>query len=111
MRAAVLLAVLVSSGALACVTYPAGELAAVSTVAALPLEFRVVAAEVEGRVTRDAQIGKTEYVDGTELCWCWHAPVDAFSNDGYVSLLDVNRILGFKPSYNFGGFAYRNSCA
>jgi hypothetical protein len=66
-------------------------------------------AEVEGRVTRDAQIGKTEYVDGTELYWCWRAPVNVFSTDGYVPLLDVNRILGFKPSYNFGGFAYRNS--
>jgi hypothetical protein len=66
-------------------------------------------AEIEGRATRDAQIGKTEYVDGTELCWCWHAPVNAFSTDGYVPLSDVNRILGFKPAYNFGGFAYRNS--
>ena len=55
MRAAVLLAVLALSGALACVTYPAGELAAVSTVAELPLEFRVVAEEVEGRACQNVQ--------------------------------------------------------
>jgi hypothetical protein len=66
-------------------------------------------AEVEERVTRDARIGKTEYIDGTELCWCWRAPINAFSTDGYVPLLDVNGILGFKSTYNFGGFAYRNS--
>jgi hypothetical protein len=66
-------------------------------------------AEIQGRATRDAQTGTTEYADGAELCWCWRAPVNAFSTDGYAPLSDVNRILGFKPSYNFGGFAYRNS--
>jgi hypothetical protein len=66
-------------------------------------------AEVAGRVTRDAGIEKTEYIDGAELCWCWRAPLNAFSIDGYVPLSDVNRVLGFKPAYNFGGFAYRNS--
>jgi hypothetical protein len=66
-------------------------------------------AEVEDRVTRDARISGTEYADGRELCWCWRAPIDAISTDGHVSLSDVNRILGFKPTYNFGGFAYRNS--
>jgi hypothetical protein len=42
----------VSSGALACVTYPAGELAAVSTEE-LPLQVRVVAEEVEGRACQN----------------------------------------------------------
>ena len=50
-----LLAVLGASGALACVTYPAGELAAVSTTEQLPLEVRVVAEEVEGRACRQLQ--------------------------------------------------------
>lgn len=67
------------------------------------------AAEVEGRATHDPEIGQTEYADGTELSWSWHVPINAFAIDGYVPLSDVNRILGFKPAYNFGGFAYRNS--
>jgi len=67
------------------------------------------AAEVEGRVIHDPKIRKTAYVDGTELHWCWRAPIKAFSTDGHVPLSDVNRILGFKPTYNFGGFAYRDS--
>lgn len=66
-------------------------------------------AEVQGRVTHDPQIGQTAYADGTELRWCWRAPIRAFSTDGHVPLSDVNRILGFKPTYNFGGFAYRDS--
>lgn len=66
-------------------------------------------AEVQARVTHDPQIGQTTYADGTELRWCWRAPIEAFSTDGYVPLADVNRILGFKPTYNFGGFAYRSS--
>ncbi len=84
-----------------------GTEAWVQTVAGL--QGIAAIAEVEGRVTRDPQIGKTAYVDGTELCWCWRAPINGFSIDGYVPLSDVNRILGFKPAYNFGGFAYRNS--
>ena len=48
MRTLGVLAVLALSGALACVTYPAGELAAVSSEE-LSLETRVVAEEVEGR--------------------------------------------------------------
>ena len=66
-------------------------------------------AEIQGRITRDTRVGTTEYADGSELCWCWRAPVNAFSTDGHVPLSDVNRILGFKPSYTFGGFAYRSS--
>jgi hypothetical protein len=66
-------------------------------------------AEVEDRVAHDPEIGTTEYADGTSLSWSWRAPINAFAIDGYVPLSEVNRILGFKPSYNFGGFAYRNS--
>jgi hypothetical protein len=47
-----LLAILLASGALACVTYPAGELAAVSTEE-LALDVRVVAEQVEGRACRN----------------------------------------------------------
>ena len=66
-------------------------------------------AEVMGRLAHHPEIGKTEYVDGTELCWSWSVPTNAFSVNGHVPLSDVNRILGFKPTYNFGGFAYRSS--
>lgn len=52
MRVCGALAVLVSSGALACVTYPAGELAAVST-AELHLDVRVVSENVEGRACQN----------------------------------------------------------
>jgi hypothetical protein len=54
-RARGLVAVLVASSTLACVTYPAGELAAVSTTEQLPLEVRVVAEEVEGSACRQLQ--------------------------------------------------------
>ena len=50
-----LFAVLAASGALACVTYPAGELAAVSTTEQLPLEVRVVGEAVEGRACQQLQ--------------------------------------------------------
>jgi hypothetical protein len=36
-------------------------------------------------------------------------PINALAVDGHVPLWEVNRILGFKPAYNFGGFAYRDS--
>jgi hypothetical protein len=66
-------------------------------------------AEVEGRAAHDPGIGTTEYVDGTALCWSWRAPIKPLAVDGHVPLSEVNRILGFKPTYNFGGFAYRDS--
>lgn len=69
----------------------------------------VALAEVEGRAMRDPRTPRTEYADGAELCWCWQVPIRAFSIDGYVPLADVNRILGYKPAYNFGGFAHRSS--
>jgi hypothetical protein len=66
-------------------------------------------AEVTGPIAHDPEIGRTHYVDGTEISWSWSVPTAAFSVHGHVPLSDVNRILGFKPTYNFGGFAYRNS--
>lgn len=69
----------------------------------------VAVAEVVGRIAHDGKVGRTEYADGTALSWSWYAPLRVFAVDGHVPLPDVNRILGFKASYNFGGFAYRNS--
>jgi len=66
-------------------------------------------AKVVGRAIHDPGIETTEYVDGTKLCWSWRVPINALAVDGHVPLLEVNRILGFKPTYNFGGFAYRDS--
>lgn len=65
--------------------------------------------EVTGPIAHDPEIGRTHYVDGTELCWSFGVPTDTFSAHGHVPLSDVNRVLGFKPTYNFGGFAYRSS--
>jgi hypothetical protein len=69
----------------------------------------VALAEVLGRAILDPRAPRTEYADGAELCWCWHVPIRAFPIDGYAPLADVNRILGFKPRYRFGGFAHRSS--
>lgn len=66
-------------------------------------------AKVVGRAVHDPEIETTEYVDGTKLSWSWRVPINALAVDGHVPLSEVNRILGFKPTYNFGGFAYRDS--
>jgi hypothetical protein len=69
----------------------------------------VAVVEVLGRISHDPEVAATEYADGTELCWSWRAPTVAVAVDGSVPLREVNRILGFKPTYGFGGFAYRSS--
>ncbi len=55
MKLRALLVGLAGSGAIACVTYPAGELAAVSTTEQLPLAHDVVAEQVEGRACQQIQ--------------------------------------------------------
>ena len=69
----------------------------------------VALVEVTGPIAHHPEIEKTRYVDGTELRWCFGVPIDAHSVHGHVPLSHVNRVLGFKATYNFGGFAYRSS--
>lgn len=45
-----------------------------------------------------------KYTDGTEIWWRWHAGVTVCSRSGFVSRLDINKILGYKPAFNFHGF-------
>lgn len=50
-----------------------------------------------------------EYADGTSIWWRWNAKTRTLSEDGFVSMKDVNKILGYSLNYNFRGFgAYKS---
>lgn len=49
------------------------------------------------------------YTDGTAIHWAWHAPLEVLSTSGFVSRFDLNRILGYQPSYSFRGFGDQKS--
>lgn len=49
------------------------------------------------------------YADGTQIWWRWHAPLGDLSRSGFVPRREVNKVLGYKPGYNFRGFGGRHS--
>lgn len=60
-------------------------------------------------IHRNQDTTVTKYVDGTEICWCWQAPTELLSSNGFVPRAELNRVLGYKPSYNLRGFGDRKS--
>ncbi|MBM4147854.1 MAG: hypothetical protein FJ224_02255 [Lentisphaerae bacterium] len=60
-------------------------------------------------IHRNPDTTVTRYVDGTEICWCWQAATELLSSNGFVQRAELNRVLGYKPSYNLRGFGDRKS--
>jgi hypothetical protein len=58
---------------------------------------------------RDEEAEVEQYTDGTAIHWEWRAPLEVLSTSGFVAREDLNRILGYKPNYNFRGFGDRSS--
>jgi hypothetical protein len=46
----------------------------------------------------------TEYADGTDTWWKWHAETEITSMNGFVPRHRVNRILNYDPDYSLHGF-------
>ena len=44
------------------------------------------------------------YVDGTSIWWRWYVPLVVLSRSGFVPRKEVNRVLGYKSTFNFRGF-------
>ena len=60
-------------------------------------------------VQRDEEAEVEQYTDGTAIHWEWRAPLEVLSTSGFVPRGELNRILGYKPTYNFRGFGDRSS--
>ncbi len=69
----------------------------------------IIIAEAIGPLTQDLSFEKIEYADGSQRWWCWHAPLRALAEDGFVPRTEVNRVLGYSPNYLFRGFGTFNS--
>ncbi|NMC98823.1 MAG: hypothetical protein GYA62_03775 [Bacteroidales bacterium] len=55
-------------------------------------------------VYKRSNIKPTKYIDGTEIWWCWSADLKIISKSGFLSRENINKILGYKTSYNYRGF-------
>lgn len=60
-------------------------------------------------IHRNPDTTVTKYVNGTEICWSWQAATELLSSNGFVPRTEINRVLGYKPSYNLRGFGDRKS--
>jgi hypothetical protein len=69
----------------------------------------VAIAEAEGPLRQDLASPRTQYDDGTELWWCWKAPLKAISKKGFVPRVHVNRVLGYQKNYTLRAFGDRQS--
>lgn len=63
---------------------------------------------VEG-IHRDRTIKETRYKTGRPICWCWKAATELLSSNGFVPRTELNRVLGYKPTYNLRGFGDHKS--
>jgi hypothetical protein len=50
-----------------------------------------------------------DYVDGSRIWWRWYAAVNLLSRSGFVARIRVNKVLGYKPAYNYRGFGTAHS--
>ena len=74
-------------------------------VKSLPGRERVIAITCALEpVQRKPGIPVATYVDGTRIHWCWQARTELVSSNGSVPRHELNRILGYKASYNLRGF-------
>lgn len=55
-------------------------------------------------VYADDSIEASQYVDGSEIWWRWHAPLKIISKSGFVPRKHMNQLLGYKVGYNLRGF-------
>lgn len=57
------------------------------------------------RVTRelasDGLDKETKYTDGSRIWWRWYAPTEIICTSGFVSRIELNKILKFKPGNRF----------
>lgn len=66
-------------------------------------------AKVTSKLLRDENSEPTHYSDGTKIWWRWYAETTPISNNGYVSRVEVNRVLGYKDKNPLRGFGDRKS--
>ncbi len=69
----------------------------------------VLLGEAQSCLQADDGSTPSRYVDGSEIWWRWHAPLRVLSRSGFVPRREVNKVLGYKPAYNFRGFGDRHS--
>jgi len=69
----------------------------------------VVIAEATEKLTDDPESIKTEYWGGETRWWRWYAETRVISENGFVPLKDVNRVLGYKENNVLHGFGDRKS--
>jgi hypothetical protein len=60
-------------------------------------------------IKNDSTIDEIEYVDGSKIRWSWYADTEHVSTNGFASLEDVNRVLGYSQNYNLRGFGDKKS--
>jgi hypothetical protein len=64
----------------------------------------IAVCECNSEVFKLPNIKETKYTDGTTINWCWHAEASLISRTGFIKRQDVNRVLQYKPNYNYRGF-------
>lgn len=52
----------------------------------------------------------TEYQNGTRIWWRWWTRVELLSRSGFVPRIELNRVLGYDPTYSLRGFGDRAIC-
>ncbi len=67
----------------------------------------IVEAVTELRNHPDEEI--TKYANGTEILWSWYAETKTMRDSGYVSAKTLNKLLGYKESFNYRGFGTLHS--
>ncbi|MBU0492180.1 MAG: hypothetical protein KKA73_30515 [Chloroflexi bacterium] len=69
----------------------------------------IAIARVKGCLWEETGKKETEYDDRTKRRWCWHAPTKEITSDGFVPRVQVNRVLGYKPTWSLRGFGRLHS--
>jgi hypothetical protein len=64
---------------------------------------------VQRALRADGAEDVTQYADGIEIQWRWHAPMKIVRTDGRVSRIQLNRILSYATGYNMCGFGDHHS--
>ena len=57
----------------------------------------------------DPDSGYVDYADGTRIWWRWYVETRTISENGFVPLQLVNRVLGYSENCRLRGFGDRNS--
>jgi hypothetical protein len=64
----------------------------------------VAIARVLDRFSEIEGSNPTAYKEKNPIWWRWKAPVDLISRSGHVPRFEVNKVLGYNPTYGFRGF-------